>query len=63
MHLQGATQAVHVRAEDAAAVRAAVAAYQRLWSVIDQLTACELADLRREARERRRARQRRAARR
>ena len=61
VHLQGATQAVHVRTEDAAAVRAAVAAYQRLWSVIDQLTACELADLRRQVRERRRARQRRRA--
>ena len=59
VHLQGATQAVHVRPEDEAGVRAAVAAYQRLWAVIDGLTACELADLRRQARERRRARQRR----
>ena len=59
VHLQGATQAAHVRPEDEAAVRAAVAAYQRLWSVIDGLTACELAELRRQVRERRRARQRR----
>ena len=59
--LQGATQAVHVRPDDEAAVRAAVAAYQRLWTVIDALTACELADLRRQARERRRARRRRRA--
>jgi hypothetical protein len=59
VHLQGATEAVHVRPEDEAAVRAAVAGYQRLWSVIDGLTACELADLRRQASERRRARQRR----
>ena len=58
VHLQGATQAVHVRTEDAAAARAAVATYQRLWSVIDQLTACELADLRRQVRERQRARRR-----
>ncbi len=61
VHLQGATQAVHVRPDDEAAVRAAVAAYQQLWKVIDQLTACELADLRRQARERQRARQRRRA--
>ena len=59
VHLQGATQAVHLRPEDQAAVRAAVAAYQRLWTVIDALTACELADLRRQARERQRARRRR----
>lgn len=60
VHLEGATQAVHVRPEDEAAVRAAVAAYQRLWTVINALTVCELADLRRQARERRRARRRRA---
>ncbi len=59
VHLEGATQAVHVRPEDEAGVRAAVAAYQRLWSLIDALTVCELADLRRQARERRRARRRR----
>ena len=61
VHLQGATQAVHLRPDDEAAVRAAVAAYQRLWAVIDALTVCELADLRRQVRERRRARQRRRA--
>ncbi len=60
VHLQGATQAVHVRPEDEAAVRAAVAAYQRLWTLIDALTALELAELKRQARERRRARRRRA---
>ncbi len=59
VHLQGATQAVHVRPEDEAAVRAAVAAYRRLWTVIDGLTGCELAELKRQARERRRARRRR----
>lgn len=59
--LQGKTQAVHVRAEDEAAIRAAVAAYQRLWTLIDALTACELADLRRRARERQRAQRRRRA--
>ena len=59
--LQGKTQAVHVRPDDEAAIRAAVGAYQRLWTLIDALTACELADLRRQARERRRSRQRRRA--
>ena len=59
--LQGRTQAVHVRPDDEAALRAAVAAYQQLWTLIDALTACELADLRRQARERQRARQRRRA--
>ncbi len=59
VHLQGATQAVHVRPEDEAAVRAAVAAYQRLWTLIDALTAVELAELKRQARERRRGRRRR----
>ncbi len=61
VHLQGGTQAVHVRPDDQAAVRAAVAAYRRLWTLINALTACELADLRRQARERRRARRRRRA--
>ena len=61
VHLQGATQAVHVRPDDEATVRAAVAAYQRLWTLIDALTALELADLKRQARARRRARRRRQA--
>lgn len=61
VHLQGRTHAVHLRADDQAAVRAAVAAYQRLWTLINALTACELADLRRQARERQRARRRRRA--
>ena len=61
VHLQGGTQAVHLRPDDQPAVRAAVAAYQKLWTLIDALTACELADLRRQAGERRRARRRRRA--
>ena len=59
VHLEGATESVHLRPDDEAAVGAAVAAYRRLWTVINALTACELADLRRQARERRRARRRR----
>jgi len=59
VQLGGRTHALHVRPEDAARVRAAIGAYTRLWELINELTACELADLRRAARERRRARQRR----
>ena len=58
VQLEGRTQALHVRPEDEAAVRAAIGAYNQLWQLINELTACELADLRREARERRRARRR-----
>jgi hypothetical protein len=61
VHLEGRTQAVHVRPTDEEAVRAAINAYQEVWKVINGLTACELADLRRQVRERRRARRRRHA--
>lgn len=61
VHLDGRTEALHLRPEDEERVRRAVAAYNRLWEIINGLTACELADLRREARERRRARARRKA--
>lgn len=59
VQLDGRTQALHVRPEDEPRVRAAIAAYTQLWKLINELTACELADLRREGRERRRARRRR----
>ena len=59
VQLGGRTHAVHVRPEDEAKVRAAIGAYTGLWQLINELTACELADLRRAARERRRARRRR----
>ena len=59
VQLDGRTHALHVRPEDEARVRAAIGAYARLWDLINALTACELSDLRREARERRRARRRR----
>jgi hypothetical protein len=59
VHLDGRTQAVSLRQEDEERVGRAVAAYQRLWTLIDGLTECELSDLRREARERQRARSRR----
>ena len=58
VQLQGRTHALHVRAEDEARVRAAIGAYKRLWELINELTVCELSDLRREARERRRGQRR-----
>ena len=58
VQLDGRTQALHVRPEDEAAVRAAIGAYNQLWQLINDLTACELAELRRAARARRRARRR-----
>lgn len=60
VHLDGRTVAIHLRDEDEARVRRAMKAYARLWEIINGLTACEVADLRREARERVRGRRRRA---
>jgi hypothetical protein len=57
--LEGRTVAIHLRAEDEQRVARAIDAYQRLWSIINGLTSCEVADLRREARERARGRKRR----
>lgn len=57
--LDGRTQGLHVRVDDVERVRAAIAGYERLWEIVNALTACEVADLRREARDRRRARQQR----
>ena len=57
--LDGRTQALHLRPDDEPRVRQAIASYQRLWDIINGLTACELSDLRREAKERRRSRRRR----
>jgi hypothetical protein len=61
VQLDGRTHAVHVRPQDEARVRAAIDAYTQLWGLINELTACELSDLKREARERRRARRRRGS--
>lgn len=61
VQLDGRTHALHVRPEDETRVRAAIAAYTRLWELINELTACELSDLKRETRERRRVRRRRAS--
>ena len=57
--LDGRTRGFHLRAEDEARAQQAIAAYHRLWTVVNALTACEVAELRREVRERRRAAKRR----
>jgi len=59
VYLDGRTQGVHLRVDDLERVEQAVAAYNELWKIVNELTACEVADLRREARERRRGRKRR----
>ena len=56
VEIHGRRHALHVRTEDEPRVQAAIAAYARLWDLINELTACELSDLRRQGRERRRAR-------
>lgn len=56
VHLEGRTRTVHLRNEDVAAVEAAVDRYRELWRLLDELTALEVATLRRGAQERRRAR-------
>ena len=57
--LAGRTRGFHLRAEDEERAQKAVAAYERLWQVVNELTACEVAELRRQIRERQRARRRR----
>jgi hypothetical protein len=59
IHLEGRTVAIHLRPDDEERVRRAIEAYRRLWTIVEGLTACEVSDLRREARERTRARRRR----
>jgi len=57
--LDGRTRGFHLRAEDEGRAQQAIAAYHRLWTVVNALTACEVAELRRQVRERRRADKRR----
>ena len=54
--LDGRTRGFHLRPEDEAEVRRAVEAYERLWRMVNELTGCEVAELRRRVRERRRER-------
>lgn len=57
--LAGRTEAVHLRPEDEEEIAKAIAAYEKLWSLVNELTSCEVTELRRRARERQRARRRR----
>lgn len=57
--LDGRVQTLALRQEDEAGVRAAIDAYEHAWRIINALTGCELADLRRQRRERRRSSKRR----
>ncbi len=57
--LNGRRRGFHLRAEDEERAQKAVAACNRLWKVVNALTACEVAELRRQIRERQRARKRR----
>jgi len=57
--LAGRTRGLHLRAEDEERAQTAIAAYNRLWKIVNELTACEVAELRRQVRERQRARKRR----
>lgn len=59
VNIAGKTELVYLRPEDEQRVREATAAYRKLRKLIDELTACELADLKRQARERRRSSKRR----
>ena len=59
MFLNGRTQSMALREADEARVRGAIEVYERVWRMISALTECELADLRRQARERRRGSRRR----
>jgi len=56
VNLDGRTRTLHLRSEDEGLVRRAIEAYAQLWEAVNGLTACELADLKRGARERRRNR-------
>lgn len=57
--LAGRTRGFHLRAEDEEGAQTATAAYNRLWKIVNELTACEVAELRRQVRERQRTRKRR----
>lgn len=55
----GRTRGFHLRADEEAQIEQAITAYNRLWEIVNELTACEVAELRRQVRERQRARKRR----
>ena len=58
VHLDGRTRSVHVRPEDEARIRRMLVGYERLWAVVNELTACEVEALGVAVRARARARRR-----
>lgn len=42
VHLDGRTRSIHVRPEEEARIRRMLAGYERVWSVINELTTCEV---------------------
>ncbi len=56
--VQGQVHTLHVRADDLDAIRQRLDAYEQLWKVVEELTACEVAELRANVRQRRRSRRR-----
>ena len=58
VHLDGRTRSIHVRPEEEARIRRMLAGYERLWAVINELTACEVEALGSAVRERARTRSR-----
>ena len=54
--VEGRQYAIHLRPDDVGPIRERLEAYGRLWQLVEELTACEVADLRRASRERRKER-------
>ena len=54
--VDGRQYALHLRPEQIPSVQQRLDAYRRLWALVEELTACEVSDLRRETRERRKER-------
>ena len=52
--VEGRQYAMHLRPDDVEPVRQRIEAYRQLWTLVEELTACEVAELRRASRERRR---------
>ena len=60
LSLKGKIHTMHLRPEDEENVRKAIGTYEALWEVIEEMTACEWAVLRRRSLDRRRGRRRRS---
>jgi len=52
--VEGRQHTLSLRAEEVEPVRQRVEAYQRLWNLVEEMTACEVAELRAAASDRRR---------